>query len=244
MEKKNPIDVAKKLLNEKFPNCEVAFVAGSFNRGEATATSDIDLVIILPHVDCAWRESLIFESWPIEVFIHDKETLNYFFYEVDAKSRIPSLSNMVSESPMIPDTSDSGKRLKELADEVLKTCVPIFSADDCLHARYHLSDLLDDLRAPRSVFEGIITATSLHEALSSFLFRVNGNWSAKNKHIPRQLKKVFPELYKKWEDCFSKALNGDFKSVIDLTEDILRQYGGYVFDGYKQLAPKEWRLKL
>ena len=127
MSRKPPFEVARNFLKEKFPNFEVAFVAGSFSRGEETATSDIDLVIVMPSVEQAWRESLIFEGWPMEVFIHDQETIKYFFYEVDAKEGIPSLPDMVLNGPTIPEGHSTGVKLKELAKKVIAKGPPAWT---------------------------------------------------------------------------------------------------------------------
>lgn len=242
-QRKSPVDTAKKLLKEKYPHYSVAFVAGSFNRGEETATSDIDLVVVLPKVEQAWRESLTFDGWPIEILIHDEETLKYFFYEVDGKEGIPSLPNMVFEGPAIPWDSPFSSRLKSMASTVLSAGPPTLSEDEKMNLRYTISDLLDDLKAPRTVFEGMATVAKLHGTLAFFMFRSKGTWAAGTKHIPRRIQKIFPELYPRWEKSFQEAFAGKFQESIRLTEEILNQNGGYLFDGYHRLAPKEWRLK-
>ena len=114
-----PIDVAPDILRRRYPGALLAFVSGSFNRGQATLFSDIDLVVIFPKLDHAWRESFLFEDWPVEAFVHDPATLRYFFYEVDAKSGVPSLPAMVSEGPAIPPAHPIADELKAMAHHVL-----------------------------------------------------------------------------------------------------------------------------
>ena len=57
MSKPDPIVVARNFVASKYSDCQVAFVAGSFNRGEATSTSDIDLIVLFSKVEHASRES-------------------------------------------------------------------------------------------------------------------------------------------------------------------------------------------
>ena len=64
---------------ERFASADTVFLCGSVSRGEATPTSDLDLVVLFPRVDAAWRESFTFESWPVECFCHDLETAEYYF---------------------------------------------------------------------------------------------------------------------------------------------------------------------
>ena len=44
-------------------------------RGQATETSDLDLVVVYERLEAAYRESFVHGGWPIEVFVHDPETL-------------------------------------------------------------------------------------------------------------------------------------------------------------------------
>jgi hypothetical protein len=48
------------------------------------------------------------------VFLHDEETLNYFFYEFDQKDGIPSLPNRVLVGPSIPRQHPTANKLKKL----------------------------------------------------------------------------------------------------------------------------------
>lgn len=243
MKRPTPFETAKRLLEQKFPHFSVAFVAGSFNRGEETATSDIDLVVVLPEVEQAWRESVKFEGWPVELLVHDKETLKYFFYEMDAKDGIPSLAQMVLEGPAIPEGSPKATELKTMAKSLLDAEPAPLSDDEKKNQRYAISDLLDDLKDPRTTFEGLATVAKLHGMLAFFLFRSKGTWAAGTKHIPRRIQRLYPDFYPRWESAFTQGFAGKFPPVIQLAEEILKENGGYLFDGYHSLAPKEWRMK-
>lgn len=232
------VDTAKKLIHEKYPDTLVGFVGGSFNRNEQTLTSDIDLVLIFKNIEQAWRESIIYNGWPIEIFGHDEETLKYFFYEVDGKEGIPSLPHMVSEGPAITLDDDLANRIRKTATKFIGEGPTKLTEEEINNFRYSISDLLDDLKSPKNQFEGMIISGKLHGLLAYYYFRYNGHWGADTKHIPRQMKKMFPELYIKWESSFKTAFGGDFKQLIELTENILNQTGGYLFEGYKRDAPK------
>jgi predicted nucleotidyltransferase len=58
--KKSPYLVAENILKQKYLDAALVFVAGSFNRNEETEFSDIDLVVIFPKLEAAWRESFVF----------------------------------------------------------------------------------------------------------------------------------------------------------------------------------------
>ncbi len=79
----SPLFVTKELLETRYQGAEAIFVAGSVVRGEANNFSDLDLVVIFPKVGSAFRESFYHREWPVEAFIHDRETARYFFQKVD-----------------------------------------------------------------------------------------------------------------------------------------------------------------
>ncbi|HLE12141.1 MAG: hypothetical protein A2504_17845 [Bdellovibrionales bacterium RIFOXYD12_FULL_39_22] len=240
--RRQPVDVVRDILKIRFPEALFAFVAGSFQRGEATISSDIDLVVIFEKLDFAWRESFIFEGWPVEAFVHDPETLNYFFNEVDGKDGQLSLPSMVSEAVVVPFDSEKSQQLKKMAEKLLAQNAPKWSDETIYHQRYGITDLIDDLRTPRNKLEANIVIGALHETLGNFYFRSRSLWSASKKHIPRQLLKHDRVLGERWIDSFSKAYAGEYANLIALTEEIVNPYGGLFFDGYKRTAPKEWRI--
>jgi Nucleotidyltransferase domain len=239
--RRSPIDVALDILKEKYPDALFAFVAGSFNRGEATLFSDIDMVVIFGKVDNAWRESFLFEDWPVEAFVHDPETLRYFFHEVDAKSGVLSLPAMVLEGPAVPFAHPLASELRTMARNLLSSPATIWDTHTLNAKRYGITDLVDDLRDPRTTLEAAATIGLLHEQLGDFYFRAQGSWSASKKHIPRRLARIDPALAARWEEAFLDAWRGERNKLLLLTEEILSPYGGFLFSGHRLDAPPDWR---
>jgi hypothetical protein len=108
--------------------------------------------------------------------------------------------------------------------------------------RYSITDLVDDLRAPRSRDELVGTGSQLFETLANYCLRTRGLWSGKGKSIPRALMRADAPLCERYcrsfEDLFTK---GDPRAVIALAEELLGPDGGFLFDGYRLDAPAAWR---
>lgn len=158
------------LRAERYADCSALFVAGSLVRGEGTAHSDLDLVVIFPALRCAYRESFRFAGYPVEAFVHDPETLEYFFVEVDRVSGIPALPQMVAEGVEVPKPSDLSRALKRRAIAVLEAGPPPLDAEAEARLRYMITDVLDDLRDARSYEELLGTGSQLFEALANYYF--------------------------------------------------------------------------
>jgi predicted nucleotidyltransferase len=235
------IDAARIIRDERYGSATAVFAAGSIVRGEGTACSDLDLVVVLPRVPRAYRESFRIRNLPVEAFVHDPETLNYFFLEVDRKAGVPSLPQMVVEGIEIPDSSEASRLLKELAASVLAMGPPPLSLQDRDALRYGVTDLVDDIREPRSRDELTAAGAKLFEALANYYLRTRGLWSATGKSIPRALERADAALCgrycRSFEDLFTRD---DGRTVIALAEELLTQ-GGFLFDGYRLDAPAEWR---
>ncbi len=236
-------DVVNEIRREKYPQASALFFAGSLVRGEGTSTSDLDLVVLFDHIPCAYRESFSYKQWPVEAFVHDPSTLEYFFREVDRPTGYPSLPSMVAEGIEIPQSSELSKSMKNLAAEVLSEGPPKWSKLELDNSRYAITNLIDDLKDPRSTIEMQATASQLYGVLGNHYLRSRQLWSAKGKTLPRRLiaiNREFAQRYSRsFETLFLKNLTTE---VVELAAEILKPDGGFLFEGYKLEAPKSWRI--
>jgi len=235
-------EVTKRLYLDRFPQARVIFLAGSLVRNEGTSASDLDLVVVFDKLKNAYRESFFFEKWPVEAFVHDPQTLEYFFRD-DCRSGCPSLPAMVCEGIEIPGSTAFSASLKRLASEYLAKGPPEWQENEVKSSRYFISDMIDDLRDPKNVAEMHATATSLYPALANHFFRSRKLWSAKGKSIPRKLLETDPDIAKQFSEAFDSLFkDGETRRLIQLAEEILKPSGGFLFDSYKIEAPADWRI--
>lgn len=239
------IRAANAIREQRYADAAIVFAAGSFVRGEGTAYSDLDLVVIYETLPSAYRESFRFGDFPVEAFVHDPETLNYFFLDVDRPSGIPALAQMVLEGIEVPRQNTLAYSFKELAASVIAMGPPALSMEDRRRLRYGITDVVDDLRDPRSQDELIATGSQLYETVANYYLWTKGLWVARGKSIPRVLRRTNPEFCAtfchSFEDLFQR---GDPQAIIALAEEVLGPDGGFLFEGYRLDAPPEWRKPL
>jgi hypothetical protein len=234
--------VTKQLLETRYPGAEVIFVAGSVVRGEATEHSDLDLVVVYSKIPAAYRESFQSSAWPVEAFIHDPATLRYFFKNVDRDLGRATLAEMIAEGHEIPGPSEFSQEIKRMARAVLDAGPPVLPDDEIQDRRYHISELIDDLRAPRSQQEVIASATLIYNELADYYFRTNGYWSGTGKALIKRMKRYDPVFARRFGEAFD-ALFGQSQTqkVIDLANELMAPKGGYMFEGYRREVPSDWR---
>jgi hypothetical protein len=238
----SPLEVASDIWKRRFADSRVIFLAGSVVRGEGTPHSDLDLVVVYEQLPTAYRESFFHQGWPVEAFVHDPETLNYFFWEIDRPSGMPSLPTMVLEGKAIPKEDEISQSLKALAQAVIDAGPPAWTDKDIQGARYAITDRCDDIRTPRNHAELTASVSHLHGLLADFYFRSRNRWSAKDKHIPRKLAETDPLLAHRFSEAFDAAFSIHNPSkILELAEALLTPYGGFLFENLKLDAPAAWR---
>lgn len=238
----SPMFVTKELLETRYQGAETIFVAGSVVRGEATTYSDLDLVVLYPKIKAAYRESFFHRDWPVEAFIHDPETLRYFFQKVDRPIGRATLAEMISEGQEIPGPSEFSDQVKKLAIDVLREGPPPLSEGEIQDLRYHISELIDDIREPRSKQELIAAATLAYNELANYYFRASRNWTGSGKALLKRMRKTDPVFARRFSEAFDVLFAaGQPARVIELAEELLAQQGGFLFDGYRRDVSADWR---
>ncbi|MFF2755651.1 nucleotidyltransferase domain-containing protein [Psychrobacillus sp. NPDC058041] len=226
-----PIEAATQFISQNFPNCQGALLAGSIVRGEATETSDLDIVVFIQDLPSCYRESLIKDGWPIEVFVHNLTSYKSFF-ESDSKRARPSLPKMVAEGIILKDEGILDSIQKE-ATQLIVNGPEVWSTDTINIKRYFITDALDDFIGSKNRVEEIFIANTLAELVSEFVLRTNRKWIGTSKWIVRALKNYneqFSEQFVEAFDLYYKS--GDKNKVINIADAVLEPYGGRLFDGF------------
>lgn len=226
-----PYEAAKKFVEENFPECDAALLAGSVARGEETSTSDLDIVIIDRNLPKAYRESIMAFGWPIEVFVHNLDSCKDFFMS-DIKRARPSLPRMVKEGLIIRD-NEILRDIREEADSLIKKGPESWNSQEIDVKRYFITDTLEDFIGTKNRAEELFIANTLAGLLHEFVLRTNGCWIGNSKWMLRELKNFNPDFTANFVDAFDTFYrNGSKEKIIELAEDILRPHGGRLFEGF------------
>ncbi|MGN8646793.1 nucleotidyltransferase domain-containing protein [Gracilibacillus sp. HCP3S3_G5_1] len=229
--KLSPVEAAGKFIRSRFPDCEGALLAGSVVRGEATVTSDLDIVIFDRNILSSYRESLSDYGWNIEIFVHNLTSYKDFFAS-DCERARPSMPKMVAEGKVIKDKGII-KAIKKEARELLDQGPEAWSTETLNTKRYFITDALDDLIGSDNRAESLFIANTLAEQISEFVLRTNKRWIGDSKWMIRSLKDYDKEFTKKFVEAFDTFYKSNKKDkIIILIDDVLSSHGGRLFDGF------------
>ncbi|PEC22241.1 nucleotidyltransferase domain-containing protein [Bacillus cereus] len=227
-----PIEAAQSIITSQFPNCDVALLGGSVVRGEATKTSDLDIIIIDQKLSGCYRASFYSNGWPVEVFVHNFETYKTFF-KSDCERGRPSLPQLVSEGIVLKGNDEIIERLKREANDLLKQGPEKWNEETMKQKRYFITDTLDDFIGATKREEELFIANLLADLVHEYVLRVNGRWLGNSKWFIRVLRRYdeqYAEQFVMAFDHFYKT--GEKNELIIFIEKTLEYYGGRVFEGF------------
>ncbi|MGG1660116.1 nucleotidyltransferase domain-containing protein [Brevibacillus sp. NRS-1366] len=226
-----PIEAAKRFIDKHFPTCQGAVLAGSVVRGEATDTSDLDIVVFDKDLASAYRESFIDFGWPIEVFVHSLTSYQHYF-QMDFQDAKPSLQRMVVEGIPLRDEGMIDFIKKE-AKEMLENGPEKWTEEMITTKRYFITDVLDDFIGCTNRAEQLFIANTLAELIQEFVLRTNGCWIGSSKWMIRALKNYDVKFTEEFVEAFDTFYTtGDQSKVIQLSDRVLEPYGGRLFEGF------------
>ncbi|GES49750.1 hypothetical protein Rhsp01_23660 [Rhizobium sp. NBRC 114257] len=236
------MQATRPVLASRFRGYSFAFVSGSIIRGEGRKGSDIDLVVVFDQLETAWRETFIEGDFPFEAFVHDPETLSWFF-ESDIVRGYPVIIHMVATGQILGPNPDKGQVWKDYAIGILHNGPPKLEGEKLNALKYQITDLLDDLRGERAAPEVGAIAAQLYQPLADLMLLGRGRWSGRGKWIPRLLREMDRDLADRFDDVFGRASAGEVEALCGLTHSELDRHGGPFFAGDKRIASQQARRK-
>lgn len=225
------VEAAKRFVADVFPACQVALLGGSVVRGEATERSDLDIFILDDALVSNYRENFVYAGWMIEAFVHTRASYRHFFAENCERAR-PSLPRICAEGVILRDDGTAALIQREAEELLARGPVP-WSPQDIDRARYGITDALDDLIGATDPAEGLFAANLLAERVHEFVLRANGRWVGSGKWVARALRQYDPRLCDRLVNALHAFYReGDKALLARLVDEVLKPYGGTLFEGY------------
>lgn len=226
------IEAAKNFVAQVFPFCDAAFLGGSVVRGDATATSDLDIVIVTRETQKAYRQSLSAFGWPIEAFVNTPASYRAFFAS-DAQRRRPSLPRMCAEGIILIDRNGSAQRIQQEAQALLDQGPEPLSTAEMMQLRYQLTDSLDDFAGSVRPGESFFLAATVAGLATELILGYHCQWIGKGKWVLRALHAFDAHLAQRLADALeSFSQRGEKDPLMVFAQDALQLVGGRLFDGY------------
>ncbi len=236
MQLDDAVATARALVAERFPEAHAAWLAGSVVSGTATPTSDLDITVLLPGPPAPFRESLEYDGWPVELFVHSRETVARWIAR-DLESRRPTLVRLISSGVVLLDVDGAGLALAEECAGVLAAGPGPLSDADRDSMRYGLSDTLDDLADSTEPVVTAAVAFATWEQAARLLLAADGRWWGTGKWLVHELREhdaTHGTSYAlRLHAGLAAAVERDPVLLTVVVEEILESAGGRLWVGFR-----------
>ncbi|MGI5217662.1 nucleotidyltransferase domain-containing protein [Nocardia sp. CA-290969] len=233
-------DIARSLVCERFPRARAAWLGGSTVLGIATPTSDLDISVLLDGPPAPYRESLRHRGWPVELFVHTEEAMQYFL-EKDRKTRRPATLRLIGHSLVLLDSDGTGEYLQQLYAAQLAAGPDPLTTEELLAARYGITDRLDDLAGCVDDDERLLIAADLWRATAELLLTGHARWTGTGKWLHRELatfdRDTGTEYAKALAHGVRAVARGNAEPIAETVTHVLNIFGGRLFDGFTAQGP-------
>lgn len=228
------VALATSFVAAEFADASIAVAAGSRIEGRATATSDLDIVVVTTDSAAPFRATYRHGGLPIEVFVHTVDTLqSWSRREADAERRSPLL-RMCARGVIVWDPDGRGPRLQDEMRRLYEAGPAPLTDTELGWRRYVLTDLRDDLEAPATAGEAAITAANLAQQIATLGCELEGWWSGTGKWTLRHLHEADEELATQLESALIAAGRGEHAPLLDVADALLGRAGGRLQEGFWQ----------
>jgi hypothetical protein len=228
----DPMTVASRLVDHRFPDAACAWLTGSTARGQATDTSDVDVLVVLTEV-APFRETLRSDGSLVELFVHSERSLTEWYAREAADFRC-GLAHMVAQG--VPVTSFQGNELaaalQETAASLISAGPPTRTAEQIDALRYHLSASIDDLVGSGDGDERCFIGLEIVRLASELELAAKHSWTGRGRWLHHWLDVVNPEAAHTLSAGLGE-LPHDTRALCEAAADVLTRAGGRLQEGYR-----------
>jgi hypothetical protein len=232
---------ARSFVQREFPHARAAWLGGSAATGDMTATSDLDITVLVSEPKTPHRSSRLVDGWPVELFVQTEASLMRFC-DQDRARRRPTTMRLVGTSIVLLDTDGSGQGLQHQLHQLDEAGPASAAPEDLETARYGVTELLDDLSGTATPTESITVAATLWREAGDLLLLGHRKWSGSSKWLVREIAALDAELGTRYADQLVEGLRtaatGHPEDLLVVVTTVLDLFGGRVFDGYQRRAPE------
>jgi hypothetical protein len=227
-----PVDAAESVASEHFPEASAVLLGGSVLGAARTATSDLDLVVVLDGPPAPFRQTLRAHGWIVEAFVHTRSSLEHY-WGLDEQQRRPALLRMCAQSRVVASRDGQADRIRAEAQDRLADGPPQLTPEERDRLRYALTDLLEDLAGCDDRGELAHIAARVLVQTSELALAVNGRWWGTGKWLHRELVAFDAQLADELAAAHRAALaDGDTEPLHRVAQGVLEWAGGRLLEGY------------
>jgi hypothetical protein len=214
-------------LTGTFPEVDAALLSGSVARGQATATSDLDLVLLLPDGrGGARRETVAWDGVTVDVFAYDPPGLDRWL-AADTERRRPVLCSLIVDGVVVAGDPGLADEAKARARSVLAAGPRALTDGERLRMRYVTTDLLLDVESSTDRAETLLLAAALVQTIADLTLGADRRWTGAGKWLIHELLAYDRAIATALTSAHDELARHDTKvPLLRTVDDLLARQGG------------------
>lgn len=217
-------------VQASLPHARFAFLGGSAATGAATATSDLDiLVIVESQQPVSYIETVEHNDQLIEAFVYDRASFDWWMQR-DLAARRPVLLRLAAHGIVLTGSDEAHGIQARMRELLARGPEPLNAAENAAR-RYALSAGMDDLEAARSEAEEYAIAAVVFKDAAELTLLGAGKWVGTGKWLVRELEAARGEGR---ADELLAWVGGGARSaheLVDIARRVLDDVGGFIQAG-------------
>jgi predicted nucleotidyltransferase len=227
--------VATTIARQQFPDALGVWLVGSSARGTATATSDVD-VLVVQREGSVFRDTFRSDDALVELFVHSEVSLGEW-YERESREYQCGLAHMLATGTAVLE-STVGEALQRCAREHVDQGPPQRTTAELDALRYHLSSAVDDLVGCLDQDEAVFIAHEILALTSELELARQRSWTGRGQWRFRWLSNTNPHVAHRLAVA-SRQLDRDRDLLVNVASDVLARAGGRLQEGYRLTSESE-----
>jgi len=220
---------ARRFVAAYYPQALAAFLGGSAASGEATDSSDLDILILLPEewASASFVETVTFEAQLVEVFVYGRDALLPWLTKGRNEGR-PVLDSLIAFGvSLVP--GDVADCMAADSRAVLDAGLAPIDAEQLDRRRYVLSALVDDAAEATDLGVRTVVSWAAWKEAAELAQLWTGRWAGTGKWLLRELRaNGDPFGLAAWADQGGR----DTDALLTSCSALLDEVGGSLQSGY------------
>ena len=185
----DPKAIAASLAEQQFSDAVGVWLVGSSARDEATATSDVD-VLVVRRDGPVYRHTFASGGALVELFVHTVTSLGDWYASESREYRC-TLAHMLATGNAVARSAD-GETLQTVARAHVDSGPPARAEAELDALRYHLTSVVDDLVGSGDEDEAVFIGHEVVLLASELELARRGTWTGRGQWLFRWLKASIP----------------------------------------------------
>ncbi|MCI0685869.1 MAG: nucleotidyltransferase domain-containing protein [Sporichthyaceae bacterium] len=228
-----PLPAARALVASAFPDALAAFLGGTVLSSRRTATSDLDILVLVPGPPAPYRDTIRYGDWLVELFVHTEASLRHYFGK-DRDRRHPTMPTIAARGVVLTDPGGIAATIAAEAGALLEAGPAELSEDERTQWRYGLSSLIDDLVGATEQAELVYIGNEVFSVAAQLYLLDHRHWPGTGKWLGRQLVDAAPAMHARLLAAHRSVIcTGDIEPLRQVALEILDRAGGWLQEGYR-----------